>query len=257
MICLCFAFQYYGILMQPLTWSDSWICMGVSSFWGLKFVETIFGKSTAEYLSLRFRDATFFIEDLISGVSTDQGNRSTIMNNRPLALGNGAVFLSNSPFMTPLLFVKSPIVISIISQQCGENYFSRFLSSIVLMCYKRLDDQKVLYQDIVGLLPLAKILSNTKDMFSMSSLRHHSMNWIDGSVINKTSPAIHFPEPSAKRLHVDSSLEFDSSGLRMDPSQSSEGLAPPLSLNSGNRVHFQPEVNILGEEVFALYVADL
>lgn len=30
------------------------------------------------------------------------------MNNRPLALGNGAVFLSNSPFLTRLLFVAFP-----------------------------------------------------------------------------------------------------------------------------------------------------
>lgn len=25
MICLCLVFQYYGVIIQPLSWSDSWI----------------------------------------------------------------------------------------------------------------------------------------------------------------------------------------------------------------------------------------
>ena len=38
MICFCLAYQYYGILIQPLAWSDSWICIGISSFLGLEFI---------------------------------------------------------------------------------------------------------------------------------------------------------------------------------------------------------------------------
>lgn len=38
MICFCLAYQYYGILIQPLAWSDSWICIGVSSFLAIEFI---------------------------------------------------------------------------------------------------------------------------------------------------------------------------------------------------------------------------
>ena len=212
LICLCLAFQYYGILIQPLTWSDSWICMGISSFLGMKFMEYAFGKETVDYLTLRFRDAAFFIEDLIAGISTDQGNRSTIMNNRPLAAGNGAVF-SNSPFLTPLFFVKSPIVISLISQQCGESYFYQLLHSMIHMCYQRLEEQSTIHQAIVTLLPLSKLLSKLNDSKSsdLPSFRSSSQ-WIEGSVLSQPSLEVRFPEPSAKRVHT---VETAQSGAGM------------------------------------------
>ena len=202
MICLCLAFQYYGILIQPLTWSDSWICMGISSFLGMKFMEYAFNKETADYLTLRFRDAAFFIEDLIAGISTDQGNRSTIMNNRPLAAGNGAVF-SNSPFLTPLFFVKSPIVISLISLQCGESYFYQLLHSMIHMCYQRLEEQSDIHQAIVMLLPLSKLLSKAEDVkpSDLSSFRPASQ-WIDGSVLNQNSLNVCFSTPPSKRVRT-------------------------------------------------------
>ena len=42
MICFCLAFQYYGVLIQPLAWSDSWICIGISSYLALEFIESVF-----------------------------------------------------------------------------------------------------------------------------------------------------------------------------------------------------------------------
>ena len=42
MICFCLVYQYYGIIVQPLTWSDSWISIGVSSFLSLEFIGEVF-----------------------------------------------------------------------------------------------------------------------------------------------------------------------------------------------------------------------
>ena len=129
-----------------------------------------------EYLSLRFRESAFMIEDQLNELSKDSNartvimnNRTTIMNNRPLALSNGAVFLSNSPFLTSLLFVvvsstphpqvKSPIVVSLISKQCGESYFIQLLASIVFICLHRLAEQAAIQRDLVSILPIAKLFS--------------------------------------------------------------------------------------------------
>lgn len=177
--------------------------MGIASFLGMKFMEYAFNKETADYLTLRFRDAAFFIEDLIAGISTDQGNRATIMNNRPLAAGNGAVF-SNSPFLTPLFFVKSPIVISLISQQCGESYFYQLLHSMIHTCYQRLEEQSAIHQAIVMLLPLSKLLSkgmSDSKPSDLSSFRT-SLQWIEGSVLSRSSLDMRFPEPASKRVHT-------------------------------------------------------
>ena len=41
MICLCLVFQYYGVIIQPLSWSDSWIPVGVASYLALQFVRKV------------------------------------------------------------------------------------------------------------------------------------------------------------------------------------------------------------------------
>ena len=83
----------------------------------------------------------------------------TITNNRPLAVGNGAIYMTNSPFMTSLLFVKSPLVTSYLSQQSGKPYFLQLLASIVKKAFCLLNDQAHLHQDIYFLLPVAKMMS--------------------------------------------------------------------------------------------------
>ena len=65
----------------------------------------VLGENAESYLWQRFRDSAFAIEDQVASLPADQTNRATILNNRPLAVGSGAVFLTNSPFATPLLFV--------------------------------------------------------------------------------------------------------------------------------------------------------
>lgn len=74
-------------------------------------------------------------------------------------MGNGAIFLTNSPFYTSLLFVKSPLVTSFISKQSGKPYFLQLLASIVRIAFHRLDDQAALHTDIYSLLPGAKMMS--------------------------------------------------------------------------------------------------
>ena len=81
------------------------------------------------------------------------------MNNRPLAMGGGAVFLTNSPFATPLLFVKSPIVTALISQRSGDTYFLQIINSIAVRCLHLLDEEASIQQGIYDLLPLSKHLS--------------------------------------------------------------------------------------------------
>ena len=120
----------------------------------------------------RFKKSAFFIEDQISSLPNDQSGRSTITNNRPLAVGNGAIFLTNSPFFTTLLFVKSPLVTSLISRQAGNMYFCQLLASMVRLALDRLDDQASLHSDLYALLPVAKMMSlrimDLPDTFTVS-----------------------------------------------------------------------------------------
>lgn len=41
MICMCLAYQFYGVLVQPLSWSDCWIPIGVSSYLAMQFVRQV------------------------------------------------------------------------------------------------------------------------------------------------------------------------------------------------------------------------
>ena len=42
MICFCLAYQCYGILVQPISWSDCWICVGIPSFLALLFIKHVY-----------------------------------------------------------------------------------------------------------------------------------------------------------------------------------------------------------------------
>ena len=41
MICLCLAYQFFGVLVAPLSWSDSWICIGIPSFIAMRFIRSV------------------------------------------------------------------------------------------------------------------------------------------------------------------------------------------------------------------------
>ena len=41
MICLCLAYQFFGVLVAPLSWSDAWICIGVPSFLAMRFIRSV------------------------------------------------------------------------------------------------------------------------------------------------------------------------------------------------------------------------
>ena len=137
----------------------------------------------------RFKKSAFFIEDQISSLPNDQSGRSTITNNRPLAVGNGAIFLTNSPFYTSLLFVKSPLVTSFISRQAGNMYFCQLLASMARLALDRLDDQEALHSDIYSLLPVAKMMSlrimDLPESFTVPQLLSH-----ENSIIRKPSTSM-------------------------------------------------------------------
>lgn len=187
-------------------------------------------------MSLRFRESAFMIEDQLNELSKDSNartvimnNRTTIMNNRPLALSNGAVFLSNSPFLTSLLFVvvsstphpqvKSPIVVSLISKQCGESYFIQLLASIVFICLHRLAEQAAIQRDLVSILPIAKLFSMRLCFIPQ------------GLFSEPRSDALitHTPILTLLQQPANIALEQSSKRPRLDASLSMEGLTDSLS----------------------------
>ena len=42
MICFCLAYQCFGVLVQPISWSDCWICIGIPSFLAMSFIKKVF-----------------------------------------------------------------------------------------------------------------------------------------------------------------------------------------------------------------------
>ena len=158
----------------------------------------------------RFRDAAFSIEDQVAALPADQTNRATILNNRPLAVGSGAVFLTNSPFATPLLFVKSPIVTALISQRSGDTYFLQIINSIVVRCLHLLDDESAIQQGLFALLPLAKAMAYRSAALQRPSTLAHAEPAQEESIIHRvlppvlshSDPAKETKESAAKRPRV-------------------------------------------------------
>lgn len=238
-----------------------------------------------EYLSLRFRESAFMIEDQLNEVSKDSNartvimnNRTTIMNNRPLALSNGAVFLSNSPFLTSLLFVvfsflsdlqvKSPIVVSLISKQCGESYFIQLLASIVFICLHRLAEQASIQQDLVNILPIAKLFSMRLCFIPQGLFSEQPSD----ALITHTpilsllqQPANVALEQSSKRPRLDASLSMEGMtdslsevstpvlrGIHQTPSVLSS--PPPFPTTSSMHVRFNTDIDSQNDEVlFSAY----
>lgn len=219
------------------------------------------GEDKKEYLYYRFKQAAFFIEDQISLLPTDQSGRATITNNRPLAVGNGAVFLTNSPFFSSLLFVKSPLVTSFISQQSGKFYFLQLLASIVRMALSRLEDQFCLHRDIYNLLPVSKMMSlriltlpdsfmipmtllNEKSIIkrpsvSMSTTIQESLSQTNEEFLSKKQKI------DGMNHELADSLEAGTPVMKQSPLRSPL-LSPPPSFNavSSSHVSFKPEIDI-------------
>lgn len=71
-------------------------------------------------------------------------------------------------------------------------------------CYQRLEEQSAIHQAIVMLLPLSKLLSkgmSDSKPSDLSSFRT-SLQWIEGSVLSRSSLDMRFPEPASKRVHT-------------------------------------------------------
>lgn len=149
------------------------------------------------------------------------------MNNRPLAMGGGAVFLTNSPFYTPLLFVKSPIVTALISQRSGDTYFLQIVNSIVVRCLRLLDEEASIQQGIYNLLPLAKQLALRHHVLPRPPSLSHIGSTQEESIIHRPVPPI---------LNQTSQEDTSSKRLRLDPivSVQSFDMNTPL-LSSGNQ----------------------
>ena len=131
------------------------------------------------------------------------------MNNRPLAMGSGAVFLTNSPFSTPLLFVKSPIVTSLISQRSGDTYFLQIVNSIAVRCLCLLDEEASIQQGIYDLLPFAKRLSLKQYVLPRPPSLSHLNSTQEESIIHQPIPPI-ISQTSTQE-------DIASKRLRLDP----------------------------------------
>lgn len=197
------------------------------------------GENAESYLWQRFRDSAFSIEDQVAALPADQTNRATILNNRPLAVGSGAVFLTNSPFATPLLFVKSPIVTALISQRSGDTYFLQIINSIVVRCLHLLDDESTIQQELYALLPLAKAMAYRSTTLQRPPTLSHAEPAQEESIIHKVVPPVishdtSAKEPAAKRPRVSSTVGSEAA----TPVLGNAPLESPGATPSTQRVRF-------------------
>lgn len=164
----------------------------------------------------------------MASLPADQTNRATILNNRPLAVGSGAVFLTNSPFATPLLFVKSPIVTALISQRSGDTYFLQIINSIVVRCLHLLDDEAAIQQGIYSLLPLAKAMAYRSTMLQRPPTLAHTEPAQEESIIHKVVPPVISHDTSTKEAAKEAAKESAAKRPRVSSTVGSEAATPVL-----------------------------
>lgn len=164
----------------------------------------------------------------MASLPADQTNRATILNNRPLAVGSGAVFLTNSPFATPLLFVKSPIVTALISQRSGDTYFLQIINSIVVRCLHLLDDEAAIQQGIYNLLPLAKAMAYRSTILQRPPTLAHTEPAQEESIIHKVVPPVISHDTSTKEAAKEAAKESAAKRPRVSSTVGSEAATPVL-----------------------------
>ena len=164
----------------------------------------------------------------MAALPADQTNRATILNNRPLAVGSGAVFLTNSPFATPLLFVKSPIVTALISQRSGDTYFLQIINSIVVRCLHLLDDESAIQQGIYALLPLAKAMAYRSTTLQRPPTLAHGEAAQEESIIHRVVPPVISHDTVAKETK-ESTKESAAKRPRVSSTVGSEAATPVIA----------------------------